>query len=60
MARRFPLRFLRWGLLAGLAGPVVLWQTGCALDPDLGLQAAIQTLGYGLIFALDNLLLGAR
>ncbi|MEP0842233.1 MAG: hypothetical protein HRF43_05935 [Phycisphaerae bacterium] len=51
----------RWGLLAGLAGPMCLWQTaGCAVDPDVLLRAGLQFVGETAIFALDNLLVGPR
>lgn len=50
----------RWGLLAGVAGPALLWQTSCAVDPDIFLRAGLQFIGESAIFALDNLLVGPR
>ncbi|GMV96513.1 MAG: hypothetical protein AMXMBFR83_08780 [Phycisphaerae bacterium] len=48
-------------MLAGLAGPMCLWQTaGCAVDPDVLLRAGLQFVGETAIFALDNLLVGPR
>lgn len=64
MSRRQMTRWLRigqWGVFAGVGAPLVLLQTGCLLgDPDIALQAGLQTLTEIGIFLLDNLVNAAR
>jgi hypothetical protein len=60
MTTRLLRTLARWGLVAGLVGPALLWQTSCALDPDIFLRAGLQFAGETAIFALDNLLVGPR
>jgi hypothetical protein len=50
----------KWSILLGLAGPAVLWQASCALDPDVLLRAFLQFGSETAIFALDNLIVGPR
>ena len=50
----------RWGLFASTGGPVILLQQGCALDPDLFLQAFLQVFTQVSVFALDNALVALR
>ena len=46
-------------LLAG-AGPLILFQQGCAIDPDIILDAALTTLTEISVFVLDNALVAFR
>jgi len=58
MTRR---RLTRWGLLAGVAGPVLVLQGGCLLsDPDILFQAILMALNEIGVFALDNLVSAVR
>jgi len=50
----------RWKLLAAVAGPALLFQQGCVIDPDIFVRAFVQTLSEVTVFALDNLLVGLR
>ena len=50
----------RWAAILGAGGPVILLQQGCALDPDLLLQAFLQVFTEVSIFALDNALVALR
>ncbi len=50
----------RWRVFAGMVGPAILLQQGCALDPDLFLRAFLQVFTEVSIFALDNALVGLR
>ncbi len=60
MARRIFRILTKWSILLGLAGPALLWQTACTIDPDLLLRAFLQFGSETAIFALDNLIVGAR
>lgn len=49
----------RWaGLWLSAAGAGAVFQQGCAIDPDLLLQAAIQVLTETAIFFTDNAVRG--
>jgi hypothetical protein len=50
----------RFRALAGAAAGGLLLQAGCAIDPDLILQAVIQLLTEFAIFATDTALVGLR
>ncbi len=50
----------KWSFLIGAAGPVLLWQTACTIDPDIILNAVLQFASYTVIFGLDNLIVGTR
>jgi hypothetical protein len=50
----------RWGWLVTLAGPALLFQQACTIDPDIYLRAALQVFSETSIFALDNLASGLR
>lgn len=57
--------FTRWlqkrsGNLAILAAAGMLFQQGCAVDPDLLLQAGIQFFTEFAIFATDSALVSLR
>lgn len=56
MSRINKLRWLRGGLTVAAGG--WLFQTGCAIDPDLLLQAGIQLFTEAAIFFTDNALAG--
>ena len=60
MTRRMFRILTKWSLLLGLAGPALLWQTACTIDPDLLLSAFLQFGSETAIFALDNLIVGSR
>ena len=60
MTRRMFRILAKWSILLGLAGPAVLWQVSCALDPDVLLRAFLQFGSETAIFALDNLIVGPR
>ncbi len=56
-----PRRKLRWSqciLPFGLGG--LMFQSGCAIDPDLLLQAGIQLFTELAIFISDSALVGLR
>lgn len=48
----------KFGLLSGLLAPVTIFQQGCAIDPDLYLNASMQVLYNTLVFGLNNLTYG--
>jgi hypothetical protein len=54
-------RCRRWCLLAGAAGPALVFQQGCLFgDPDIGFRAFLLALTEAGVFALDNLLIALR
>lgn len=54
-------RWIRWAMLSGMAGPIILFQAaGCVIDPDIFLRAGLQIASEVAVFALDNLLVGLR
>lgn len=54
-------RLYRWlRTAAAVAGGCIVFQTGCALDPDLLLQASVQYLTEFAIFLTDNAVVGLR
>ncbi|MFO0837009.1 MAG: hypothetical protein U1D55_00660 [Phycisphaerae bacterium] len=56
-----PKRQVRWARrLLPVALGAVLFQQGCALDPDLLLQAAVQFITEFAIFVTDNVIVGLR
>jgi hypothetical protein len=60
MTRRMVRILAKWSILLGLAGPALLWQTACTVDPDLILRGVLQFGSETAIFALDNLIVGPR
>jgi hypothetical protein len=50
----------KWVLTAGLVLPGMLFQQGCAIDPDIWLRAFLQVFSEVAIFALDNATLGLQ
>jgi hypothetical protein len=60
MTRRMLRIVTKWSLILGLAGPALLWQTACAIDPDIILRGLLQFGSETAIFALDNLIVGPR
>lgn len=60
MARRLIRGVRRWGLVSGVASPILVLQGGCTLDPDLVLRAAIQVFSETAIFVLENAAVALR
>lgn len=51
----------RWSVLAlASVSAAFLFQSGCAIDPDLFLQSAIQYLTEFAIFVSDSAVVGLR
>ena len=53
--------FRRWGLLTGVAGPVLLFQaSGCSLAPGIFRDAVLQVITQAVAFGLDNAIVSLR
>jgi len=50
----------RWRTWLALTGPILVFQQGCVVDPDLVLRAGLQVFNEVAVFALDNALVGLR
>jgi hypothetical protein len=50
----------RWANLIALSAAASLFQTGCTVDPDLILQAAVQFLTETAIFLTDSAVVSLR